>query len=163
MYATDDITAGTPTWFSANNNMLPNVQIFDLKQQKLNSWESYNSGIIYVATNGRGAWVNKNFLTQTVIGVTEHEAKAKNTGLSLYPNPTNGNVTMNFFAADNENIVINILDINGRTLKSEAINNLTTGYTDFNFNTNELSNGVYIVNVSSSLGVKRVAKLIVSK
>jgi len=163
MYATDDITAGTPSWFSANNNMLPNVQIFDLKQQKLNSWESYNSGIIYVATNGRGAWVNKNFLTQTVIGVTEHEAKAKNTGLSLYPNPTNGIVTMNFFAANNENVVINIIDINGRTLKSESINNLASGYTDFNFNTNDLSNGVYIVNVSSSLGVKRVSKLIVSK
>lgn len=166
IYATDDITAGTPSWFSASNvtgKELPNVQIFDIKQQKLNSWDSYNSGIIYVATNGRGAWVNKNFLTQTVIGVKENEIKAKNTGLSLYPNPTNGNVTMNFYATENENVIINVLDINGRTLKSEAINHLNSGYTDFNFSTNDLSNGVYIVNVSSSLGVKRVAKLIVSK
>ncbi len=163
VYVTEDITVASPNWNNANNSELPNVQVFDLKQQKLERWQSYNSGVIYVATNGRGAWINKNYLSQTVIGVEENEVIAKNTGLSLYPNPTNGDVNLNFYAANNENVIVNILDINGRVVKSEPINNLYSGYKDYKFNTNELSNGVYIVNISSSLGIKRYAKLIVSK
>jgi hypothetical protein len=168
VYVTDDITAASPIWLDAKNpssttNALPNVQIFDIKQQKASSWDSYNSGIIYVATNGRGAWLNKNYLVQTVIGVEERDVIAKNTGLSLYPNPTNGNVTLNFFAADNENIVINVMDISGRVVKSESQNNLSYGYTDRTISTNDLTNGVYIVNVTSSKGIKRVSKLVVSK
>jgi len=163
IYSTEDVTATPPVWNDAKNGSLPNVQILDIKQQKMSSWDSYNSGIIYVATNGRGAWLNKNFFTQTEIGIQQHELTAKNTGLSLYPNPTNGNVTLNFFAADNENVVVNIMDMNGRVIKSEAINKLNSGYTDYNFNTSELSSGVYIVNVSSSVGIKRVTKLIVTK
>lgn len=171
VYRTNDITAGSPTWIDekngnvspVNNFTIANVQVLDIKQQKMTSWDSYNSGIIYVATNGRGAWVNKNFLTQTVIGVQENEVIAKNTGLSIYPNPTNGNVTVNFFAADNEDVTVNVLDLNGRLIRSESVKNLTSGYTDYNFNTSDMNNGVYIVNISSSLGIKRVSKLIVSK
>ncbi len=168
VYATDDITVASPTWFSAKSAStpsiaLPNVQVFDIKQQKTNTWESYNSGVIYVATNGRGAWMNKNFLQQTVIGVNEYESKAKNTGLMVYPNPTNSNVTLNFFATENENVVVNVMDINGKLLKSEKINNLSYGYTDKVVDVSDLTSGVYIVNVSSSAGIKRVAKLVVSK
>lgn len=168
VYVTDDITASSPNWVDAKNassttNALPNVQIFDIKQQKASAWDSYNSGVIYVATNGRGAWLNKNYLVQTVIGVDEHEVIAKNTGLSLYPNPTNGNVTLNFFAAENESIVINVMDLSGRVVRSESQKNLTYGYTDHTISTNDLSSGVYIVNVTSSKGIKRVSKLVVSK
>jgi hypothetical protein len=168
VYVTNDITVASPTWVDAKNassttNALPNVQIFDIKQQKASPWDSYNSGIIYVATNGRGAWLNKNYLVQTVIGVEENTVIAKNTGLSLYPNPTNGNVTLNFFAADNENIVINVMDLSGRVVKSDSQKNLTYGYTDHTISTNDLSSGVYIVNITSSKGIKRVSKLVVSK
>ncbi|MBP9068215.1 MAG: T9SS type A sorting domain-containing protein [Bacteroidia bacterium] len=168
VYVTDDISVASPTWVDAKNassttNALPNVQIFDIKQQKASTWDSYNSGIIYVATNGRGAWLNKNYLVQTVIGVEENNIIAKNTGLSLYPNPTNGNVTLNFFAADNENIVINVMDLSGRVVKSESQKNLSYGYADHTISTNDLSSGVYIVNVTSSKGIKRVSKLVVSK
>ena len=168
VYVTDDITASSPNWVDAKNassttNALPNVQIFDIKQQKASAWDSYNSGVIYVATNGRGAWLNKNYLVQTVIGVDEHEVIAKNTGLSLYPNPTNGNVTLNFFAAENESIVIKVMDLSGRVVRSESQKNLTYGYTDHTISTNDLSSGVYIVNVTSSKGIKRVSKLVVSK
>ena len=55
------------------------------------------------------------------------------------------------------------MDLNGRVIKSESHSNLSYGYTDHTFNTNDLSNGVYIVNVTSSAGIKRVTKLIVSK
>jgi hypothetical protein len=163
VYVTNDITANPPVWSDAKNGLLPNVQIYDIRQQKMSSWDSYNSGIIYVATNGRGAWMNKNYMTQTVIGVEERENVAKNTGLRVFPNPTNANVTVSFYAMDNEDVVINVIDLNGRVIKSEANKNLAFGYTDYTFNTNDLSNGVYIVNVTSSKGISRVTKLIVTK
>ncbi len=163
VYATTDITAGAPSWGDAKNNQLPNVQIFDIKQQKLSTWDTYSSGMIYVATNGRGAWMNKNFATNSVIGVEEKQLIATNKGLSVYPNPTNGDVTVSFFATGNENITISILDINGRVIKSEKQTNLSAGYTDHTFNVNDLNNGVYIVSVTSTSGIKRVTKLIVSK
>lgn len=163
IYATDDITVSSPNWFSAKNNQLPNVQVFDIKQQKLNNWESYNSGIIYVATNGRGAWVNKNFLNQTVIGVSEFEVKAKNTGLTVYPNPANSNVTLNFFAAENETVTVNIMDLNGRVVKSEQLGKLNSGYVDYTMDISNLTTGVYIVNGTGNAGIKRVTKLVVTK
>ncbi len=163
VYVTDDITATNPTWTDAKNNLLPNVQIFDIKQQKMSSWDSYNSGIIYVATNGRGAWFNKNYMTQTVIGVEEHEKVAQNTGLRVFPNPTNGNATVSFFAMDNEDVKINVIDLNGRVVKSDSNKNLAYGYTDYTLQTSDLSTGVYIVNITSSKGINRVTKLIVTK
>jgi hypothetical protein len=163
VYVTNDITANPPVWSDAKNGLLPNVQIYDIRQQKMSSWDSYNSGIIYVATNGRGAWMNKNYMTQTVIGIQEHDNVAKSTGLRVFPNPTNANVTVSFYAADNEDVVINVIDLNGRVIKSEANKNLAYGYTDYTFNASDLSNGVYIVNVTSSKGINRVTKLIVAK
>lgn len=163
VYVTNDITAASPSWSDAKNNLLPNVQIFDIKQQKMSTWDSYNSGIIYVATNGRGAWMNKNYMTQTVIGVEEHEKVAQNTGLRVFPNPTSGNATVSFFAMDNEDVKINVIDLNGRVVKSDSNKNLAYGYTDYTLSTSDLSTGVYIVNITSSKGISRVTKLIVTK
>ncbi len=163
VYLTTDINNATPTWAEINNNQLPKVQITDIKQQFMSRWDSYNSGIIYVATNGRGAWINRQLLDNTVIGVDEKEVAARTIGLSLFPNPTNGMANLNFYAASGEDVVIQLIDLNGRLVKSEALDKLMEGYVDYKFNTSELNSGVYIVNVASSLGIKRVTKLVVTK
>ncbi|MGE0568459.1 MAG: T9SS type A sorting domain-containing protein, partial [Bacteroidia bacterium] len=163
VFSTNDIESATPTWNDAKNNYLPNVQVFDLKQQKMTSWDSYNSGVIYAATYGRGAWVNKNYLNNTVIGVEEHEIKAQNNGLILFPNPANTNVTVSFYAMSNEDATINVYDLNGRVVKSEVINNMNLGYKNFTVNTEDIPSGVYIVNVAGTSGTKRVSKLIINR
>jgi hypothetical protein len=172
LFYTNNIRAQTPTWTQAidkqlaKGNQLPNVQIFDIKQQTLEPWNCYNSGQIYVATNGRGIWTNKKYYTgfEFVTGLDELPGNATTeNNLVIYPNPTNGNVNVSFNSIDGETAAVSVMDINGRVVKMENLGKLISGQGSYSFETNDLSAGMYIVNVSSSSGIKRVAKLIVSK
>jgi hypothetical protein len=171
MYYTSDISAGNPTWVDVNTltnggitSKLPNVQVFDIKQQTLSPAQSYNSGVIYVATNGRGIWSNRSNFRPYVVSVNELENKNNNeNNLSLYPNPTNASVFVNFTSVDGEVATIQIMDINGRLVKSENLGKLLAGKAIYSFETTDLNSGMYIVNISGTSGIKRVAKLIVTK
>lgn len=168
LFYTSDIT--TPNWINVSDlastadKKLPKVQIFDIKQQVLESNDCYNSGQIYVATNGRGVWTNRSFFSAYAVGVEEYQQQVSNgNNLSLFPNPTNGNVTVNFNGVEGETAAIQIMDLSGRTVKSENLGKLNSGDTNYSFETTGLNSGVYIVNISSDSGVKRVAKLVVTK
>ena len=164
VYRTDDITAATPTWVDANNNQLPPLQVFDLKQQVMRSWDCYNSGAILAATNGRGVWINKDYQVNYYVGVDEVPAAKSENNMSLYPNPTNGDVFVTFAAVDGESATLSIMDINGRVVKTENLGKLNAGGDlTYSFQTTDLASGMYIVNVNGTSGAKRVAKLIVTK
>jgi hypothetical protein len=163
MYYTDDITNAAPTWSNVNNNQLPNVQIFDIKQQTMNTWECYNSGQIYVATNGRGIWTSNKYYSPTVVSVKEIVESAHTSNLNIYPNPTNGELNIAFRAFDDEKAVMNILDINGRIVMSENLGRLVNGDMKRSIDVSSLPSGMYIVNVSSDSGIRRVSKLVITK
>ncbi len=163
VYYTNDITAPTPVWQDGNNNQLPVIQVLDLKQQTMRSWECYNAGVILAATNGRGIWVNKDNQVPYYVGVKEQTMAAKSNNLSIYPNPTNGTVYISFSSIDGENASLSIMDINGKIVQKENMGKLTAGQLNFSLETNELASGMYIVSINSDSGVKRVAKLVVTK
>jgi len=164
MFYTSDISQATPTWSNVNNSQLPNVQIFDIKQQTLEPWNCYNSGQIYVATNGRGIWTNSSFFTPYVVAVNEIESKATfENNLALFPNPTNGTVNMLFTGIQGESAKVSLIDINGRVVQTEVLGKLNAGEINYRFETSNLATGMYIVNVTSDSGIKRVTKLIVTK
>jgi hypothetical protein len=163
IFYTADITAGSPSWSNVNNGQLPNVQVFDIKQQTFAPWDCYNSGQIYVATYGRGVWISSDFFKANIVnGIEESEARTDH-NLSIFPNPSNGKVTLKFDGIDGETISISIMDISGRTVKSEYLGTISGGETAYGFETSSLTAGIYLVNVNGSSGVKRVAKLIVTK
>ena len=163
VYYTSDITSASPSWVDANNSQLPVIQVFDLKQQVMNPWDCYNSGLIYAATNGRGVWVNKDFSSPYYVSVKESARAEFENNLNLYPNPSNGNVYVNFNGINGETASINVMDINGRVVKHENLGKLNSGEIGYVFETTDLSTGIYIVSINSDLGVKRVAKLVVTK
>jgi hypothetical protein len=163
VYYTADITASSPTWVDANNSQLPIIQVFDLKQQVLDPWNCYNAGVIYAATNGRGIFINKQFANATYVSVEEKTANKTENNLSLYPNPTNGNVFVSFNGIDGESATINVMDINGRIIKKENLGKLSNGQINYAFETSDLASGMYIVSINSDSGTKRVAKLVVTK
>ncbi len=165
LYFTNDITLGTGTqWSKTVNQNLPDAQIFDIKQQTLKPFECYNSGQIYVATNGRGVWQTKAFYSPLVIGVTENSAinKAEN-NLSIYPNPTSGEAFVNFNAIDGETATINVMDITGKVVLTQHLGKLYNGEAKVAVDVSSLNTGLYIVDVNSTSGIKRVAKLVVTK
>lgn len=164
LYYTSDIT--NPTWTSVSSgsstSKLPNVQIFDIKQQTMKPWECYNSGMIYVATNGRGVWKNSSYYKEQIVSVNEISSPLRENNLALFPNPTNGNVTASFSVGADESVQLQVIDINGRLVKMDDLGKLYAGQAAYTFNTTEFSPGVYIVNISGTAGIKRVAKLIVT-
>ena len=63
----------------------------------------------------------------------------------------------------NNSPIINVMDINGRIVKKESLGKLSTGQLNYSIETNDLASGMYIVNINSDSGIKRVAKLVVTK
>jgi hypothetical protein len=163
IFYTNDITASSPSWVDANNSQLPVIQVFDIKQQVMKPYDCYNAGLIYAATNGRGVWVNKDYASSYYVGVNELSTAKTENNLSLYPNPTNGNVYVSFNGIDGETASISVMDINGRIVKTENLGKLSSGQINLGFDTNELASGMYIVSINSNSGTKRVAKLVVTK
>jgi len=162
IFYTPDVTAASPAWVKANNGVLPNVQIFDIEQQSLNNSSCYNSGQIYVATNGRGIWTNSTYLSNYYVSVDEYDRVTEN-NITMYPNPTNGDVTIEFETENNEEASIQVYDLNGRLVKSLPAQKAGTGMMKQTLETGDLNAGIYIINVSGDSNVKRAAKLIVTK
>jgi len=163
IYYTPDITSASPSWVKANNGILPNVQIFDIEQQTLNNSSCYNSGQIYVATNGRGIWTNSTYLSNYYVSVDEFADRVTENNITMYPNPTNGNVTIEFETENNEEASIQVYDLNGRLVKSLPAQKAGTGMMKQTLETGDLNAGIYIISVSGDSNVKRAAKLIVTK
>ncbi len=162
LYYTEDITS-TP-WVHDISGDLPNVQIFDIKQQVLAPWDCYNSGQIYAATNGRGVWINSRFLQNNYVGVNEYQDKVSvGNNLSLYPNPASTSVNLAFTAKAGEKGMIQVLDLSGRELKSQPIDGTEAGDNTYTISTDGLNPGIYLVNVAADSGTRRVAKLVVSR
>jgi hypothetical protein len=167
IFYTSDIASGA-SWVNVNDlpgitDKLPNVQVFDIEQQRMDPWDCYNSGQIYVATNGRGIWATSAYFLPYIVGIDEVEKPAKVNNLAIYPNPANGNVSVEFSTSNGEKTILNIMDLNGRVVHSENLGTLSAGDVHFNFDISSLSAGVYIVNINGDTGIKRVAKLIVTK
>lgn len=169
-YTSNIAASGSAAWVNVNSisvagGKLPNVQIFDIEQQQMDSWDCYNSGQIYVATNGRGIWTTSNFINGYFTGIEHNTLRDRGTSnLSIFPNPGNNLVNISFDAMDGENASLQIMDLSGRVVKTESIGNqLAQGETNHSFTVSDLNPGIYLVNVSSNANVKRTGKLIVSK
>jgi hypothetical protein len=163
LFYTADVTVSSPSWSKSINSGLPDAQIFDIKQQTMKPSECYNSGQIYVATNGRGVWLTSNFFTPLAISVKENTLTKTENNLSIYPNPTNGEAFVSFNSNDGETATINIMDITGKVVLTQYLGKLYNGQVSAVVDVSSLTNGIYMVSVNSTSGVKRVSKLIVSK
>lgn len=83
-------------------------------------------------------------VTTTGLGVNQALARK----FSTYPNPANNLVTI----SNNDNITltnVDINDINGRTVKTMKVNNLS----EVQLNVAELSAGVYFMNINTDSGI----------
>jgi len=175
VYSTGDISVASPVWVKesgSGGNILPNVPVFQIKQQTLPNWNkygdelaSYNSGMIYLATHGRGIWSTDKYFTPFVIGIQETEKNiAAGLSMKLYPNPASDNTTV-WFNNNNDGATYNItlIDISGRMVMQQKHEKLMAGEQWMPINTSSLNNGVYFVNISGSNNFNATSKLIITK
>ena len=71
-------------------------------------------------------------------------------GLSVYPNPSNGNLFINFELQQPENVTVQITDLNGRVVKELLNGNAISGKQNLNADLSELSNGMYLARIITS-------------
>ncbi|MGZ4036356.1 MAG: T9SS type A sorting domain-containing protein, partial [Bacteroidia bacterium] len=168
LYSTTDITAASPAWVKETGTspyILPNVPVFQVRQQTLRNWECYNSGMIYIATHGRGLWYSDKYLTSYMIGVEELKKNIDSGAkLKLYPNPTSDNATVWFNnSTDAAAFNISVYDVNGRVVLQQLSGRVMAGEQLIPLNTSSLNNGVYFVNVSGSNNFTATSKLVITR
>ena len=100
-----------------------------------NTWArafAINGDTIFVGTHGSGVW--KRSITEMTAGINENTIN----NISIYPNPTNDNLTIETNSTTEQRL--EILNLMGQTVYTSYINNKKT-----TINTSAFANGVYIL------------------
>lgn len=69
--------------------------------------------------------------------------------LSIYPNPTPGNVTISFNSGKSENVLMNVTDLAGRSVLTQQIS-ATEGMNTHETDLSSLAKGVYLIELSAT-------------
>jgi hypothetical protein len=145
--------------WSKENTGAPNTLVLGMKQQTLPPWMCNNSGNVYIGTHGRGAWYTGNIGPLSVQNVQGSQPASGN--IKVYPNPMSTRGTVEFTLAAQENVIMTVYDLQGRAVSSQAMN-LASGQHLLPINTQNMSNGTYIVTLTGS-DFKQSARIVVVK
>jgi hypothetical protein len=173
IFATDNISATSPTWVPENNNV-GRVPVFMLKQQtvkKANDTIFFvnidttfvvyygvdNYGVIYGATYGRGLITLDQF--EKPVGIGEPGKPARNAGFSLFPNPANDQVTLAYEAETGGNARVEIFNLAGTSVKSIDLGWRPEGRHEVIINCSSLPAGTYAVRLT--LGTRSTSSKLV--
>jgi PKD repeat protein len=87
--------------------------------------------------------------TINVIATAISEVKENITGLNIYPNPTQTEVNFNFNLNSSENVSIEIIDMNGRTVQMMPKTSMNAGNYTINGDASMLQQGIYFAKIST--------------
>lgn len=157
VYETSNITAGAPSWTSANNG-LDNVVVDMIRQQRWDPWLVPNAGCFYIGTHGRGMWRDDSSWQQPT-GINNpsqpsNVGSLSNNDLKVFPNPVVDNSNVTFLLGQPGDVTVTIYDLNGKRVFSRNYENLASGANTVQFETTDLVKGTYIIAVQQ--GAKRI-------
>lgn len=131
------------------------------EQQVISSIGAFYSNNEYIMESTLGETVintieNGNILTQgfhqTILKITS-VSELSDIELKLYPNPTIGLFTVEF--GKNQNLIIDLSSLNGKTIFSEKIENQNKK----TFDISKLTQGIYILKVTNTNNQQSVFKI----
>ncbi len=175
IYTSEDMTNWTA------DNAVANIPVMEIKQQLLENHDSKyvylidevgdttsiqypsisNSGIVYIATYGRGIYKCEDFVQSTGESIVENTTNSTNAlEMNIYPNPVVSEATINFNVETAATVSYQIFDLTGRMVQNATLGNYGQGSHSVNFNVNGLSNGTYIVRVQAGT-TSNIAKILV--
>ena len=141
VYYSDSITKG---WVSYNTG-LPNVMIDDIKIYP-------GTDTLVAATYGRGIWK-----TFTYVAVGVNSISKENNSITVYPNPTNGEVGLQMNIADGQ-YTLSVSNVLGQNLYSRNIK-VSGQYRD-NLDMSAYGKGIYFISIEGG-NTKAVKKILV--
>ena len=167
VYKTENFKSTNPSWSVYNTGIDVEVPVFKLGQQtkafKTDTSVYYNklgdeiqtvfpgvsnNGIIYAATHGLGMFIDKTYHTPLSDYNTGKKQIAEKS-LKVYPNPTNGVITIEYALLSDEQVQLNIVDITGKVVLSNNIGNRYSGTHSEMLDCSNLSQGLYFVNLKT--------------
>lgn len=104
------------------------------------------------ATSTRTIYIRTNYDPLILTGITENVVT---NSMSIYPNPTNGNITITHGFDMASNPVVSIVDVLGKTVMT---NSLMSGKQ--NLDINALPQGIYFATITSKDGVSKTTKVV---
>jgi hypothetical protein len=152
-------------WTDESANGMTHTPVHGVVQQHLGSWQSTNSGIVYLGTHGRGFYTCSDL---QVVSVEENEDiidendNSFASNLSVYPNPLNNVGTLSFDLKENAETTIKIYNLTGSLAKTIKLGNKAKGKNAVQFDASSLSVGSYIISLESGLE-RSIAKFIVTR
>lgn len=105
----------------------------------------------YDASTGENARevINVNHIKydQLVVGVEENDLAIS--ALRIHPNPTSGNLNVNFELEQSENVTIEVLDLLGKSISVQNFGTLVSGAQKLNMDLSDLNSGIYFVKINA--------------
>ncbi len=95
------------------------------------------------AENGFDGAIIDNFVIETALGTNQNELN----NLSVYPNPTNGNVTVSFQSNATDNVSLALYDVQGRLIRSNVAASVVGNF-EYTMNLSDFPTGVYLLKIS---------------
>lgn len=118
--------------------------------------------VMFRSINGYGNNIYVDDISvNTTTCVTGIEEVANTTNLSLYPNPANSSVNLNFNLAQRAEVTVNVYNTLGEIVFTENKGEMATGVNMVTVNTENFSNGMYLVELIAG-DTKTVSRMNVS-
>ncbi|MFC2130097.1 T9SS type A sorting domain-containing protein [Bacteroidota bacterium] len=84
--------------------------------------------------------------------------------LKVYPNPTSGNISVEYSLSDNRKVTISVHDMFGNVVRElQAQNKISPGDYNENFMLNNLESGMYLISVQTKNGEAAVQRIVLEK
>lgn len=158
--------------FVANLFIVGSIKAQSLEPQSLNSAGtkmtqsngslSFTVGELVVTTqmDSQGNSLGGGFTTgATLTTVSVQEPDVRILNVNVFPNPTSGLVTVSIQQTNLSQLVLEIIDLNGKVLSSEKYNGINNS---ININTASWISGIYFLNLKTSqsqlLGTYKIVK-----
>jgi hypothetical protein len=150
VFSTTNLTSGTPDW-AADMANIGNVIVTDIRQQTLYDYHVMNFGVVYMASYGRGLWMEDTFYAP--VGLEEPmTGMAKNQQLILTPNPAADHVQISFRQESTGNTEVTLFDITGRVVITQNLGLISKGSASTVINISSIPAGSYIVKIGNAAG-----------
>ena len=92
--------------------------------------------------------------------ITDIHSSLAESNVNLYPNPTGGDATVSIRLEKSERVIISIVDLQGQEVMKAIDNSFDQGEQEIILPTATLSNGVYVVQVTSGTSITRIRTVV---
>ncbi len=150
IFSTTNLNSDNPSW-AADMQNIGDVAVTDIRQQVMNDYHILNKGVIYIASYGRGIWMDTTY--STPVGIDPgHGQIASNVTLTLNPNPVVDNVKITCTSEVSGNLTALVYDLTGRIVLSKNFGTQPKGTFNGMLNLSGLPKGTYVIEVGNAHG-----------